>query len=267
MSTALRDSRDVEFVDQMYAGATSAIHTCVDRRGHRYIAKIFPKNKSGKVYYERESSLLKKLRGPHVVRLVDAFETIDSYVLIMKNGGTDLYNFVLNNALLCEDTITKLAFGMFKAVADVHGRNVVHGDVKLENVVIDSKRRVRLIDFGLSTEKPVNGRLTRLAGGTRFYRAPELIAGEAYDHKVDVWALGITLCVLATRTFPFTVEDEYWNSCAVLSEEPDLEPLSKRYSPAFVDLVRAMLDKNSGRRPSIEQCLAFPFFKQDPAHT
>jgi serine/threonine protein kinase len=196
------------------------------------------------------------------VKLADDFKTIDSSVLIMKDGGTNLYNFALNNALLLEDTIRELAFGLFTAVAHVHEQNVVHGDVKLENIVIDSKRRVRLIDFGLSQERPANSRVTRGAGGTAFYRPPELITGEAYDHKVDVWALGITLCVLAMRTFPFTVEDEYWNSCAVLTEESNFEPLSKMYSPELVYLVRVMLDKNPGRRPDIAQCFAFPFFKQ-----
>lgn len=85
----------------------------------------------------------------------------------------------------------------------LHKNHIVHRDLKLENILLDKDKNVKIIDFGFSTTTAKNKPLN-VCCGTPSYMAPELVARKSYfGHLVDVWALGVLLFVLLCGHFPF----------------------------------------------------------------
>ena len=92
----------------------------------------------------------------------------------------------------------------------MHGQNVIHRDLKLENILIDRKtKQTKLIDFGFGQYLPNLAEVKIQPNcGTMVYMSPELIQKKDYfGDKADVWALGVILFVLATGKYPFYAEN------------------------------------------------------------
>ena len=80
----------------------------------------------------------------------------------------------------------------------------MHRDLKPENIMLsmESKGHIKIVDFGMA-KKFENGEKTMTVCGTPVYLAPEVLAGTGYDHRVDIWQLGILICELVTGSTPF----------------------------------------------------------------
>ncbi len=108
------------------------------------------------------------------------------------------------NRVIREATARRIFKQVAEGVAYLHSHNIVHRDLKLDNILIEeSTRMVKLIDFGFSVVVG-NGVKLKVFCGTPSYMAPEIVRKHEYDGKpVDIWALGVLLFVLLTGTFPF----------------------------------------------------------------
>lgn len=162
----------------------------------------------------REVDILKSLPPhPNIVRLVDAFEEGDWFLLILELvGGGDLYTVLTSRepARLHEQEATFVLRQLADGLTFLHGRSIIHRDLKLENVLVASERRqrplvwytVKITDFGLSKSIGAFSMAHSLVG-THPYTAPEVLAGGSYDFSSDLWCLGVLLYVLLTGHFPF----------------------------------------------------------------
>jgi serine/threonine protein kinase len=90
---------------------------------------------------------------------------------------------------------------IIKAIAHCHAQGVIHRDIKAENIMINDQGQVKLLDFGLSKNSEVCK--DREICGTPYYMAPEMILGDPYDTKVDVWSLGVMLYYTVSGHLPF----------------------------------------------------------------
>jgi 5'-AMP-activated protein kinase catalytic alpha subunit len=89
----------------------------------------------------------------------------------------------------------------------LHSRNIAHRDIKPENIIVDGDR-LKLIDFGLSTEWTSAKTMMETPCGSPCYAAPEMVAGKKYDcRKVDIWAMGVTLYAMLMGKLPFQHEN------------------------------------------------------------
>lgn len=89
---------------------------------------------------------------------------------------------------------------LFQAINHCHAQNIVHRDIKPDNIMITDTDTVRLIDFGLSKASK-NKKLSTIAG-TPYYMAPEVLEG-AYTKQADIWSLGVILYTLVSGYLPF----------------------------------------------------------------
>jgi serine/threonine protein kinase len=95
-----------------------------------------------------------------------------------------------------------------EAVAYLHSQNVVHRDLKLDNILVDEQKRVKLIDFGFAVNCSKDQKLS-LFCGTPHYMDPDIARKQDYGgHAADVWALGVLLFILLTGKLPFFGEFE-----------------------------------------------------------
>eukprot|EP00829_Urostomides_striatus_P012444 TRINITY_DN3272_c0_g1_i7.p1 TRINITY_DN3272_c0_g1~~TRINITY_DN3272_c0_g1_i7.p1 ORF type:complete len:339 (+),score=95.15 TRINITY_DN3272_c0_g1_i7:619-1635(+) len=145
-----------------------------------------------------------------------------------------------------------------------HMHNIVHRDLKPENIyvdsIVDSKRNVRIINFGNALECPKNKKILEVVG-TPNYIAPEVIEGK-YTSKCDVWSLGVIMYVLLSGTYPFNGEtDEEIMEAIKLGEFNFDGPSWKKVSNNAKDLIKKLLTYNQEERITAGEALKHPWIK------
>ncbi|XP_073953188.1 uncharacterized protein isoform X1 [Choristoneura fumiferana] len=161
----------------------------------------------------REPRVMAKLRHPCIAAL---YETMMHgprlYVVMEAAGGGDLCAHVLaargGARGLPEARARALAAQLVSAVRHMHARGVVHRDLKMENIMLDStKQFIKIVDFGLSNVWS-NGGALRTPCGSLEYAAPELfVDGRRYGPEVDLWSIGVIVYGMVTGGLPFTGAD------------------------------------------------------------
>ncbi|GAN11582.1 hypothetical protein MAM1_0723c11153 [Mucor ambiguus] len=196
---------------------------------------------------------LRKYPHPNLGDMLDYFEDDDHYYIVMglHGGGMDLFDYIeLNDHGIPEQEIRRIFRQIALGVRHLHENNIVHRDIKDENVVLGDDGGLRLIDFGSAAYlKP--GRKYETFVGTLDYAAPEILRGHTYSGKPqDVWALGILLFTLVYRENPFYDIDE------IMGRELRIPFV---LSEGSVDLISKMLERDVDKRIDIQQVLAHPW--------
>jgi len=169
-----------------------------------------------------EVRILSELDHLGVVKLIETIKWEDKYYLVMEGlTGGDLFDRIERHGPYSEDDAAPLLLQVANAIAFLHERQVVHRDLKPDNLVfVDPERdsAIKLIDFGYAGVCPPGGKLVGLCG-TPDYAAPEILTwysaekgkkvqGSPYDQAVDMWSLGVVLYILLCGFPPFYGDDD-----------------------------------------------------------
>ena len=149
---------------------------------------------------------------------------------------------------------------LFSAINHCHAVNIVHRDIKPDNIMITENNTVRLIDFGLSKANK-NGQSLHTVAGTPYYMAPEVLEG-SYTSKADIWSLGVLLYTLVSGYLPFQGN----NAAEVFRKIKDVDYHFNHIEFANVsadckDLISKLLVGNAKKRIDGQQALKHPWFK------
>ncbi|KAK3237193.1 hypothetical protein CYMTET_52709, partial [Cymbomonas tetramitiformis] len=191
------------------------------------------------------------------------------YIVMELLQGQAILDALLERGQYTEGD-AKIIFGrLLDAISYMHLHNVVHRDLKLENMVLrddNDLASVVLVDFGFAKANRAREKMEEVVG-TPQYSAPELLQAEPYTPAVDLWAMGVGLYMLLSGEFPFEDEDEDELERQIISAELDLTtPEWDSISPEAKDLVRGLLNPDPKKRLSAADALEHAWFTGHQSH-
>ena len=158
----------------------------------------------------REIKILSKLEHANIIKLHESIDTPKYVYLVMEYArGESLHSHLksMPSRQFPEEKARRLIKQLLMALDYLHERHVAHRDIKLENIIIDHREHMKLIDFGFCCSSPPDTKL-RVFCGTPSYMSPEIVLRKDYAGPLaDIWASGILLYAMLCGRFPFKGTD------------------------------------------------------------
>uniref|UniRef100_A0A8C1P5N6 non-specific serine/threonine protein kinase n=1 Tax=Cyprinus carpio TaxID=7962 RepID=A0A8C1P5N6_CYPCA len=155
-----------------------------------------------KIY--REVQIMKMLDHPHIIKLYQVMETKNMLYLVTeyaKNG--EIFDYLAKHGRLSEPEARRKFWQILSAVEYCHNRNIVHRDLKAENLLLDGHMNIKIADFGFGNFFQSGKPLATWCGSPP-YAAPEVFEGQQYEGpQLDIWSMGVVLYVLVCGALPF----------------------------------------------------------------
>lgn len=198
---------------------------------------------------KRILTTLKIIEGDHYLNeLCFCFQTQEKVFLVNNfYKGGDFYNLLLQKKTLDEKSVILYVVQIIIALFHLHNNNIIYRNLKLENIVLDEKGFIRLIDFSKSKILNFDEDLGTSFYGTPEYFAPEILEGQGQTKSVDWWMLGVLIYEMLFGVSPFkgeSVERVFDLICfAEVKFPPDIN-----ISPNMKDFIQKLLDKNCEQR-------------------
>nr|XP_012325478.1 serine/threonine-protein kinase DCLK2 [Aotus nancymaae] len=252
-------------------GNFAVVKECIDRStGKEFALKIIDKAKCcGKEHLiENEVSILRRVKHPNIIMLVEEMETATELFLVMElvKGG-DLFDAITSSTKYTERDGSAMVYNLANALRYLHGLSIVHRDIKPENLLVceypDGTKSLKLGDFGLATV--VEGPLYTVCG-TPTYVAPEIIAETGYGLKVDIWAAGVITYILLCGFPPFRSENNLQEDLfdQILAGKLEFPaPYWDNITDSAKELISQMLQVNVEARCTAGQILSHPWVSDD----
>ena len=207
-----------------------------------------------------EIQVLAKLDHPNIVKYYETYDDDKNFSLVMElcEGG-ELFERIVKRKRLNEKDAAEILFKLTHAISHCHSRNIVHRDLKAENVLFETKSEnkndVKIIDFGLARKKGSHNMHSIV--GTPCYVAPEVLDG-TYDKKCDMWALGILTYVMLYGKYPFDDENKRVLFDKIKNQEPKYN--TSLISSEALNVIQSLLTKDPTKRPDANNLLDHPWF-------
>ncbi|NXA34387.1 STK33 kinase, partial [Eudromia elegans] len=183
--------------------------------GEKWAIKKVNRKKAGSSamkLLEREVNILKRVNHEHIIHLEEVYETPKRMYLVMElcEDG-ELKNILHSKGHFTENETRHIIQSLASAIAYLHKKDIVHRDLKLENILVKSsdideanemKLNIKVTDFGLAVQK-AGGSVFQSICGTPMYMAPEVISAHDYSQQCDVWSIGVIMYMLLCGEPPF----------------------------------------------------------------
>ncbi len=248
-------------------GAYGTVVKARDDNNNYYAIKIhYNNNNSQSKAAKKEINFLKKMKNSkHTVKIIDHFE-LKKFIIIIYNLLFSTLSNLYQNYPLDIYQIKNISKQILEAVKEMFSYNIMHRDLKPDNIMIDNKDNIFLIDFGLASE--IKNKKPKYDIQTIYYRSPEVLTKQVISKEIDLWSVG---CILAELFIleplyeelnsekllniinynPPRMRIEYFCGCDEFIEEED----------KLINLIEKLLIIDPKKRITIDEALSHPFFK------
>ncbi|KAK6490662.1 serine/threonine-protein kinase 17A-like [Huso huso] len=255
-----------------FAVVKKYVKTCT---GKEYAAKCMRKRRKGqdcRLEIIHEIAVLELAKSNcWVIDLHEVYETSTEMILVLEYAaGGEIFNQCVadRDEAFKEKDVKRLMKQILEGVAFLHKKNVVHLDLKPQNILLTSKSPlgdIKIVDFGLSRIMSSNEELREIMG-TPEYVAPEILNYEPISTATDMWSIGVLAYVMLTGMSPFLGEDKQEtflniSKINVSYSEEKFEGISK----SAIDFMKALLIKEPVDRATAEDCLQHQWLQQEQA--
>ena len=279
-------------LDKVGEGTYGVVYKCQNKNTKDYVAlkKIRLENEDEGIPSTaiREISILKQMKHPNIVKLVDLIHGDKKLYLVFEFMDYDLKKFLdMNGGPLPPQLVKRYLYQITSAIRYCHSKRILHRDLKPQNLLIDKSGVIKLADFGLARAFGVPIKTLTHEVLTLWYRAPEILLGQKeYSTPVDIWSLGLIFFEMAHRKPLFagdseidqifkifqmhgTPNEKTWPGITKLPEFkltfPQFRPKGlKEYNTNIdevgLDLLWQMIQIDPGKRISAKRALNHPYF-------
>lgn len=270
--TALLERYGYQLGDILGKGSYAVVRKAYSRRHKKYVAvKIICKKKAPEDFLSkflpREIKVLKRLRHPHVLSLIEVIETnTRMYIITDLAESGDLLEFIRKNGAVSEAKAKQLFKQLVLGITYIHSQDVVHRDLKCENLLLDKEKNLVVSDFGFARDN-----LTSAAGkkklchtycGSYAYAPPEILKGIAYDATLaDVWSMGVILYTMVCGRLPF--DDSNLRSLLQQVHHKVNFPSKVKLAEPVKAIIHKMLQWNLTERATVEQLKTDPWLTEE----
>jgi serine/threonine protein kinase len=241
------------------AGGASTVFLAMGGRDNREVALkvMHPElaaERGRRREFDNEARVTRQLNHPNIIRLLRYVRTATPPYFIMEFfPGRNLKVETVRNRPFVLENLKKILLQAADAMAYMHNENIIHVDMKPENLLVDDEARIKMIDFALARSVKVSflPRLGKSAvRGTRHYMSPEQIRGHPLDPRSDIYSLGATIYDVCVGRPPFTGIDVDEILHKHLHEKPiPMREAGGRVPYRLDRLVLQMLAKEADERP------------------
>ena len=218
--------------------------------------------------YQNEISVFKQLKHINLIRYSTSFRYKDKLYIVMEYGELgDLSKIVKyyidNKKKIPEHKIWYYFIQLCRGINYMHTHKIIHRDIKLQNIFLNSEKIIKLGDFGISKVLQNTNDFCKTPLGTPYFLSPEICLGKEYNYKSDIWMLGCSLYELITLKKPF-----YGNNISELINnilKKEIQINDNFYTDFLKNLCIKLLQKNPDKRPFIWDILNYDFIKNKNA--
>ena len=261
-SVELEEFEDLELLGR---GASAIVVSATHKRTRQTVAirLILARKLLSPDYLFRELDVHRQISHPFIADFFGILTTDEYFVYcleLVENGS--LLDKINATKGISEVEANKYFCQLMSAIRLLHeGLSVAHRDIKLENLLIDSRGNLKMIDFGFVSEQ---SKILRSVCGSAPYTAPEIIKGEAYTHQVDLWSAGVCLYGMFTGNLPFRPMHGKDLGRVIMEDEPeypDVIPANAK------DLIKGLLEKDPEKRMTMDGVRCHPWISESKYST
>jgi serine/threonine-protein kinase len=255
-----------QILTKLGAGGMGEVYLARDTNLDRKVAVKFLQqnsleNEQAKNRFIREARVVARLDHPNICAVYEVDNKDDSTFIVMQYiEGENLADRIRRSPLEL-DEIFDIATQVIDALAEAHSCGIIHRDIKPHNIMLTSKGKVKVLDFGLAklvhqshisnevAETEIDLTSPGLVMGTVAYLSPEQALGETLDGRSDIFSFGILLYEITTGRHPFKTDSATATIAAILTRQPP--PLSRfreHIPPAFQEIISKALAKRKELR-------------------
>ena len=200
--------------------------------------------------FRQEAASAANLQNPYIVNVYDWGQDGGTYFIVMEYvRGTDLKSAIRQRGAINQRKVAEIGSQVCQALTTAHGQDIIHRDIKPQNIMVQPDGNVKVMDFGIMCAKNSVKTQTASVLGTAHYISPEQAQGKELNGTSDIYSLGCVLYEAATGSLPFDGEDAVTVAMKQVNEMPvPPSQINPSIQPDFEDIILKAMDKNPANR-------------------
>lgn len=246
-------------VGQGASGGVFAAQSIADPTQSFALKQITIKNQPKRELIINEIAVMKSCHHPNIVNYVEGYLWKGDLWVVMEYMAGGSLTDIVTNTVVTEGQIATISQEILKGLVHLHSHNIIHRDIKSDNILLSFSGEVKITDFGFCAQLNDHVAQRQTMVGTPYWMAPEVVLRQSYTYLVDIWSLGILVIEMIEGEPPYLHENPLRALYLIATVgTPNVEN-PQRLSPSLRKFMSACLQRDPELRPNAQSLLSHPF--------